>query len=218
MATILNGEKRGRPGRWLVDYRDGAGTRRWVTCRTRDEAKAVLERVLGETRQQTMPVCDPNITAAEYFIKWSETVGVTVKARSIESYSQNWKLHLAPVFGKQRIRRIQRAAIRHHLVVLLQGGMARGTVRLIHSVIRALLNSAVADGLITSNPADKIGRQLKLVEGVKARQDVVAIKALNRTQVARLLAAAEPQARTLLLLLARTGSGSPRPSGSAGAT
>jgi integrase len=205
MATILNGDKRGRPGRWLVDYRDSAGIRRLVTVKTRDEAKAVLERVLGETRQQTMPVHDPNITADGYFAKWIETVGVTVKARSVESYSQNWKLHLAPMFGHQQVRRIQRAAIRHHLVGFLRGGMARGTVRLIHSVIRALLNAAVADGLITSNPADKIGRQLKLVDGVKARQDVVAVKALNRTQVARLLAAAEPLAWTLLLLLARTG-------------
>ena len=24
MAKIINGDKRGRPGRWLVDYRDGA--------------------------------------------------------------------------------------------------------------------------------------------------------------------------------------------------
>lgn len=62
MAKILNDDKRGRPGRWLVDYRDSAGIRRLITVRTRDEAKIELERVLGETRQQTRPACDPNIS------------------------------------------------------------------------------------------------------------------------------------------------------------
>ena len=29
---------RKRRGKWVVDYRDGAGIRRWVTCETRRDA------------------------------------------------------------------------------------------------------------------------------------------------------------------------------------
>ena len=203
MATILNGDKRGRPGRWLVDYRDSAGIRRLITVRTRDEAKAVLERVLGESRQQTMPAVDPNITAGAYAARWLETVAVTLKARSHERYSQNWRQHLAPRFGDQRLRTIQRGAVQAHLVGLLKVGKDRGTVRLIHAVLRSMLNAAIGDGLITMNPADKVGRALKLTESPLARQDE--IKALDRAQAAALIEAAEPEHHCMLLLMARTG-------------
>jgi integrase len=205
MATILNGDKRGRPGRWLVDYRDSAGIRRLITVRTRDEAKAVLERVLGESRQQTMPTVDPNITAGAYAARWLETVAVTLKARSHERYSQNWRQHLAPRFGEQRLRTIQRGAVQSHLVELLKAGKDRGTVRLIHSVLRSMLNAAIGEGIISTNPADKVGRALKLTESPGARQDEISIKALDRAQAAALIAATEPKHRALILLMARTG-------------
>jgi integrase len=104
-----------------------------------------------------------------------------------------------------RVRKIQRGAIQGHLVGLLKSGMSRGTVRLVHSVLRAMLNAALADGLITSNPADRLGRQLKLAQTPHSRQDEIGVKALDRSQVSRLLASAMGEDRTLLLTLARTG-------------
>ena len=96
MARIANGDKRGRPGRWLVDYYDAAGVRRIATARTRDEAKVILERVLGEARQPLRPVVDPNITVGQYGERWLEQIAVTVKPASIDSYRRNYKLHIAP--------------------------------------------------------------------------------------------------------------------------
>lgn len=205
MAKLLNGDKRGRPGKWLVDYYDSAGKRRLITADSRDEGKAALERVLRETRQQTAPACDPNITTRDYAARWLDALSVAVKPRSHESYSQNWRLHLEPKFGPVRVRKIQRGAIQGHLVGLLKAGMGRGTVKLVHSVMRAMLNAALADGLIASNPADRLGRQLKLAQTTHSRQDEIEVKALDRGQVSRLLAAATGEDWTLLLLLARTG-------------
>jgi hypothetical protein len=48
---VINGEKRGRPGRWLLDFTDQNGKRRWETFPTQKEAKAALSRRLEELRK-----------------------------------------------------------------------------------------------------------------------------------------------------------------------
>src|SRR5262249_47076932 len=85
-------------------------------------------------------------------------------------------------------------------------GFARDTVRIMHATLRVMLNAAVDDGIILVNPADRLGRQLRLVLSKVTRQEN--IKALNRDQVARFLAATRENERRLFplfLLLARTG-------------
>ncbi len=42
---------RKRREKWVVDYRDGAGARRWVTCETREAANAVLSEKIRESRR-----------------------------------------------------------------------------------------------------------------------------------------------------------------------
>jgi integrase len=206
MAKILRGEKRGRPGRWLVDYHDAAGIRRLITCRTRDEAKAELEKVLGQTRQKTAPTCDPNITLSGYAARWFDMIKVTLKPRTLESYRANFTLHIEPRFGKVRVRTIQPGAVRQHLVGLLADGKkTRGTVGLITAVLRALLNSAIADGIITVNATAGIGRQLKLATPKKSKQDAMKGKAMSRLEMTKFLAAVEPAHYPLFLLMARTG-------------
>jgi len=45
----------------------------------------------------------------------------------------------------------------------LHAGLAPNSVRLIYATARALLSSAVDDGVIYANPALKLGHQLRLV-------------------------------------------------------
>jgi integrase len=49
-----------------------------------------------------------------------------------------------------------------------------------HATLRVMLNAALDDGLIVANPADKLGRALKLVTRTNVRQE--AIKAMDRIQ------------------------------------
>jgi integrase len=208
MAKIIKGESRGRPGRWLVDYYDAAGKRRLATTQTRDEAKIVLERVLGEARQQLRPVVDPNITVGSYSERWFSQVEVTAKPGTLESYKQNYRLHIAPTFSAHKIRSLHRAQIRQWLVERLQAQASRGTVKLLLAIFRTLLSAAVMDGVIAVNPAAGLGRQLKLVQNVKAHQDKVEAKALSREQLSKLLDWCETASAvgyTLFLVMARTG-------------
>ena len=66
MAKIVRGEQRGKPGRWVVDYRDGFGRRRWRVCRTKQEAEAVYAEVIRQARQPARPLVHPDLTVAAY--------------------------------------------------------------------------------------------------------------------------------------------------------
>ena len=88
--------------------------------------------------------------------------------------------------------------------------LARDSVRIIHATLRGLVNAAVDDGVIVANPADKLGRGLRLVINAKTRQEEV--KAMTRDQLAAFLGASRTRPTAYerrhyprSLLLARTG-------------
>jgi integrase len=202
---------RKRRGKWVVDYRDAAGVRRWVTCRTHRDAEAVLEKALRESRNPIIPVVDPDITIKAYSERWLGVIPVSLKPRTVKTYSDALRLHLLPLLGAVKVRQLHRGQIKALLAKKLTDGLSRGTVRILHATIRAMLNAALEDGVIAANPADKLGRHLKLVPATATRQEE--IKAMTREQLAAFLTAAgSPEAAAierrhvpLFLLLARTG-------------
>jgi integrase len=217
---------RKRRGKYVVDYRDGAGIRRWVTCAIRREAEAIMDKV-RDARRPTRPVVDPNIAVTAYAERWLATIGATVKLRTRESYAQTLRLHILPAVGTMRVRLLHRGLIKAWLVEKLRAGkvkkvveggitkevrlpLARDSVRIILATLRALLNAAVEDGIVVANPSNRLGRQLRLVPVAQARQEE--IKAMTRAQVSTFLVtslsastAYERRHYPLFLLLARTG-------------
>jgi integrase len=113
-----------------------------------------------------------------------------------------------------RMQPLHRGRLRALLIDKFRAKLARNTVRLIHATLRAVLNEAVEDGVLISNPADRLAGKLNLVTKSKERQET--LKALTREQLAALLATATriaPVLAPLLLVMARTadrrGTGAP---------
>lgn len=201
MACI---RKRGKR-RWVVDYRDAWGRRRWVSRRTREAAKTVLAEVLRAAHQPSRPVVDPDIRLDAYADRWLGLVPATVKPRTVETYRRVVTLHLVPALGRFKLAALHRSRIKTLLVEQL-GSRSRGTVRLTLAVLRTLLSAAVDDGVLLANPATRLGRALKLAS--PAAPDTEEMKAMTRPQVAAFLATAGrvvPRYAPLFLLFARTG-------------
>lgn len=197
---------RKRRDKWVVDYRDAGGIRRWVTCDTKNEAQDVLADKIAESRPGNRPAVDTNITVARYSVRYLEFTAQSVKPRTLRSYEHVLDLHILPKLGKLRVRDLDRGRIKLFLAHKLSSGLSRNTVRIIHATLRSMLNAAVDDRLILANPAERLGRQLRLLPSKTARQE--SIKAFNREQVAALLAGvqkADPLYASLFLTLARTG-------------
>ncbi len=190
----------------MVDYRDATGVRRWVTCATRREAEHILEKSLGEARQPIQPAVDPNITLDAYADHWLAQGAAHLKPSTLTIYTAALRLHLRPVFGRTRLRLLQRGAIKAFLAQKLVAGLSRGSVRILYATLRALLNAAIDDGVIAANPGARLGRYFRLVPSASTRQEE--IKAMSRAQLEKLLETAamrDPRWYPLWLCLARAG-------------
>ena len=210
MATIIKGERRNRPGKWIVDYRDSFGRRRWKVRRTKEQAEDALAEVIRQSRQRGRPACDPDVTLAAYAERWLGQLAASVKPRTVESARNTLRLHLLPAFGKIKMRQLARGPIKEFLGEKLKAGYSQNTVRLLLAALRALLNAAVEDGLILANPAARLGRALRLVTSPSARQERV--KAMTREQLAAFLEACRSHSHghirrlyPFFLVMARTG-------------
>lgn len=65
---------RKRRGKWVVDWRDYLGVRRWLSF----EAEDVLADEVKERRQAAPPVVDPNITLIDWSQRWLDQVPVNL--------------------------------------------------------------------------------------------------------------------------------------------
>jgi len=197
---------RKRRGKWVVDYRDAAGVRRWATCKTRREAEAILQEKLRESRQRTRPAVDPEITIEVYAKRWLDLIAASVKPRTVLAYEKALRCHVLPELGRIKVRGLSRGQIKALLTKKAASGLSRGSVNVILAVLRTMLQAAVDDEVILANPACRLGRQLHLAQPTKARQEE--IKALTRERLALFLATAAQMDRVhypLWLTLARAG-------------
>jgi integrase len=195
-----------RRGKWVVDYRDGGGVRRWRTFPTRREAEDYLSEIIPGSRQRRRSAVPANITLNVYAERWLQLIASTVKPRTVSSYAGMLRLHILPAFGAWRVQYLDKGTIKNLLADKLTHGLSKNTVRILHATLRALLGAAVDDGVIAINPAERLGRQLRLVMPKAVRQEE--IKAMTREQRELFLQTAAQKAPAyfaLFMTLAGTG-------------
>ena len=214
---------RRRRGKWVADWRDGAGVQHWKEFENKREAEDFLDQERPKSRQRTVSHVKPTTTVEEYAKRWLELIKPVVKPRTYLRYEQLLNVHLVTALGAVPVRHLHKGTIKDFLTRKLtervkhrnphireaerkEMYLARNTVRNIHATLRAMLRSAVDDGVILTNPAEKFGRQLRLVTPKATRQE--AIKAMTREQRHAFLSAAlehEPRYYPLFFSLAGTG-------------
>jgi hypothetical protein len=88
--------------------------------------------------------------------------------------------HILPRFSLTRMRDLDRRRISLSLAEKLNAGLHEHAVRNILAVLPTMLNAAIQDGLIASNPAAKLGRVLKLTVSKPTTEEE--IKAMTKAQ------------------------------------
>ena len=181
MAKLIRGEKRGRAGKWLVDWRDHAGIRHNKTFDTKREAEDFYAEVLKTQDVRATPAVNVNITLAEYAAQWLEVLSKaeTVKKPTRQLYSDQLRRYILPGFPADvRVRNIQRAHVKAFVLKLRQK-LSRASTKLAYTTLRSMLNAAIDDGVIALNPANRLARGL----GLGKSRDDEDVKALTREQV-----------------------------------
>jgi len=201
--------KRVKGDKYVVDYRDGAGVRRLVTCNTRTQAENVAGEKMQEAGQTTIaPTLDINITIAEYGTHWQRALVASVKPATYEVYEKMLRVHLVPALGWMRVRQLQQARIKTLVANKLAAGLSVNTVRLIAATLGTMLSAAVDDGLLRTNPIAGLRRKLRVLRGRDRGGASDPVKAMTDEQLATFLETARtrlPAFYPLALLLARSG-------------
>jgi integrase len=197
---------RKRRGKWTIDYYDQFGHRHWETVGTnKKEAEDKLAEKMIEIRKGSYNPASTKVAVKEYARTWLETYTQlnNLKASTVRSYGQCLDKYIQPALGDLSLRAVRRDTVKVFVGNLGKQGLSRNSVRIIHATLRAMLNSAVEDGILGVNPALKIGKFTK----TKAERQQQ-ITPFTREELTTFLDAVQthfPAHHPFVLTLARTG-------------
>ena len=149
------------------------------------------------------------VLVGDYAAYWLETLPSRLKPRTVKSYRELYRLHLAPSLKGIGLSELRRAQVKALLLDKQRQGLSRNTVRLIGSCLSALCSEAIDDGILSVSPAAALGRWLRgPSEHGTANGQPENIRPFTTGEVASILATARkfyPRYYPLFLMLARTG-------------
>jgi len=192
---------------YVVRFRDLAGKQRQRAARTLAEARRLRSELGADvSRGEYRP--DTRITFAAYVETWGAAyTGRTSRGLRHETLAE-YVRDLAPAvvhFGRRRLSEIGPADVRAYARTLAEEGHKPATVRRKLAPLKALLSTAVEDGLIRSNPTAGVKLAPRPVANIED-EDEAATKALTTDELARLIAQVPDDWRRLLVtMLAQTG-------------
>jgi len=224
--VIIDGAKRGRPRRTLVDYYDEKKKRRTKTFRSREDAEQFAKQQQAFLASGKPGAIDPSITLQAFFPTcltiWREEQAL--QEGTIDGYTTHAQDHILPILGHRAIRDITR---KHVLDLKSQLGqkqafarsktplkrprvLTKGSVKKIIATLSSMLGFAVDEGIRADNPAARMGRR----KGQRAPdeelvQPIPVCKALTKQERDLVLLTARHMLNAVLLLflylLAATG-------------
>jgi integrase len=185
-----------RPKRYRVEYRTPEGEHRSRTFPTRREAEAFLHRVESAKHEGTFR--DPR--AAKVPIEkraraWLEGLH-HVRPSTLAQYRWAVERYIIPRIGQVAIGALRPEDVRSFLAAMLADGARPRTVRAVRQVLHGILEEAVRDGVIPSNPA-RYARP--------PREERSELRVPTPEEVERLVEATPEPWRALLLVLAYGG-------------
>jgi len=205
MGVTVRQKTRGKGKPWWVFIsHNGKRTSRMVGDKSAAEAVASKIRAklqLGDFGFEQERKRDA--TFREYADSWiTTTIPATCKESTLHSYDDILRIHVLPVFGHLKVRDITRGRIKDFLAHKVNEGFANSTVIHMKNALSGILNKAVDDEVVTTNPVLRLG---KIAKGKSRSEDIAP---LTRDECKALLDKVKTHfARDypLFVLLARTG-------------
>jgi len=193
-----------RGGRYVVVVRaDGRQVKRFA--RTLAEARAIKSSIAADlARGEYRPAT--KLTVADYFREWlpgyAGRTSRGLRENTRDGYGAMMENHVLPRLGRVRLSELEQRHLKALATSLAEQGLARNTIRLALAPLRAMLATAVEEGVLRHNPA--VGLRLAL-PGRDVEHEPVKVKALTEAELRRLLDELPPAWRLLFELMAHTG-------------
>lgn len=150
----MAGSIKKRPnGRWRVRYRDATGKEHAKHFKRKQDAQNYLDGIT--TSFQTGTYVDPargKLTVGALADQWLAGK-VNLAATTRACYESALEVHVRPRWGNVPVAKVEHGEIQAWLAGLAASGMSGAYVRKVHGVLSGILNLAVKDRRIPSNPS-----------------------------------------------------------------
>ena len=152
-----------KDGRWEAAIRttkpDGSRGRISAYGATSAEARAAL-KVAVRRAELGRPTTDSGMTLSTWLATWEGTALAASARRESTKYTyvRTATVHLVPSLGNVRLRDLRAHHVEGLMVSLERAGYSGSTRRMVLQVLRAVLSTAVRDGLLAANPTDTVQR------------------------------------------------------------
>jgi integrase len=192
-----------RRSKWVVDYRDTQGRRKWETKPNKKAAQERLAEILQS--QGLTPLIADDRTVKAYGDWWLENIAKgSIKESTYQEYDAVLKNHVYPTLGAHQFSKVSRAMIRELIAAKKAEGYEQSTIRNMMAPVRGMFFQAIEDGITERNPAARIGKLNKRSKDKPRKK----IDPLTREEIQALLKTAlekRPAWYPLFLCACRTG-------------
>ncbi|MGN6221690.1 MAG: tyrosine-type recombinase/integrase [Microbacterium sp.] len=121
--------------------------------RTKKEAELWLAGVeLSKSQNEYVDPSDAHITLNELAAVWLQNQSAVLKPSAMHPLESAWRIHVQPVWGRREVGSVRHAAVRAW-VTEMSGKRGAVTVIRAYGVLASLLDDAVRDRRIRTNPA-----------------------------------------------------------------
>ena len=163
--TLRKGESQRTDGTYDYRWTTTSGERRSIYAPTL-EALREKEEALQRDKSDGIKVEAKNVTINDMFDLWCD-VKRGLKDNTFQNYKYFYNQFIEPDFGKRRIQSVKRTDVRRFYNLLVdERGLKLNTVDSIHTVLHQVLDMAVGDNYIRSNPSDNALKELKQVRNI----------------------------------------------------
>lgn len=146
-------------GAAYVRTHTGRTERRYVYGKSEKDALAKLAK-LQEDNDNGVPAGPTGLNVAGFLAEWLEYVRPHIRRHTWVSYESNVRLHLVPRIGKKKLTALTIRDVRLMVDDLRKKGAKPRTVQRIHATLRAALQHAFREELVTRN----VARGVKLAQ------------------------------------------------------
>lgn len=139
-----------KDGRWMGEYTDAEGKRRYVSGKTKPEVKAKLKEALKNVDEGITP---QNILLGDYLDQWLDSTKDTVGLRTYQRAEIAVRVHIKPNVGRVKLDKLTALQLDTLYRDKLKSGLSARSVQIIHATIHKALKQAYRWKMVRENVA-----------------------------------------------------------------
>ncbi len=158
--VLRKGESQRKNGSYHYSWTDKAGKRHFIYAPTLEELRE-KETAIEKDKLDGIKAAARYVTLNEMFELWCQ-LKRGLKNNTFENYKYMYNTFVKPNFGKLRVTTLKKSDLKrfyNHLVD--ERGLQASTIDSVHTVLHQVLDMAVDDDYIRSNPSDGVLKELK---------------------------------------------------------